>query len=159
MNYRLQLAALNAQRDREILRLRAAGLTYDEIARAVGCGHCTAYAVVNPDSRDRQRERDRRRRRNRDRARLNGVSAVTGQPGNRLPAPASAAPPALDRNGGDRRDVRPLAGVAESRAPRAGDAPNGGRVRAVIRVEQRKLYRPAEHPAGFQRWRLLRHPA
>jgi hypothetical protein len=73
MNYRVQLAAMNAQRDREILRLRAAGLTYDGIARAVGCGHCTAYIVVNPDSRDRQRERDRRRRRNRARLHSTGL--------------------------------------------------------------------------------------
>ena len=67
MNYRMQLAALNAERDREIVRLRAAGLTYDEIARAVGCCHSTAYAVLNPGYRDRSREWSREKRK---RARL-----------------------------------------------------------------------------------------
>jgi DNA-binding NarL/FixJ family response regulator len=46
-----QLAALKDERDQEILRLRAEGLTHAQIGERLGCSKCTVAFVLDPAAR------------------------------------------------------------------------------------------------------------
>jgi hypothetical protein len=54
-----ELASLRAERDREIRRLRAVGLSLHAIGREVGCSASTVEAVLHPDRRAAANERRR----------------------------------------------------------------------------------------------------
>jgi transposase len=63
MNYKAQRAALDDQRNAEIDRLAAAGLSKPEIARTIGCSYAAVYNYLHPEGRERKRLCDERRRR------------------------------------------------------------------------------------------------
>jgi DNA invertase Pin-like site-specific DNA recombinase len=60
-NARAKLAELAEQRDAEIRRLAAKGLSNPAIAAAVGCSRTQAYEVLNPEKREAYNRRRRER--------------------------------------------------------------------------------------------------
>jgi DNA invertase Pin-like site-specific DNA recombinase len=59
MNYRQQRAALDAERNFEVRRMRALGSTYAEIARAVNIPYGSVYGILNPGYRQRRSDREK----------------------------------------------------------------------------------------------------